>query len=56
MLTLWLSHAKPDLVFRFQHNIPPNDLEYDTFYLPMTEKGYTTYPFSEEYLKTQEKH
>ncbi|KAH9851129.1 NADH:flavin oxidoreductase/NADH oxidase [Lenzites betulinus] len=45
--------ANPDLPFRLQKDIKLNDPEYDTFYLPVTEKGYTTYPFSEEFLKTQ---
>ncbi|KAI0630096.1 NADH:flavin oxidoreductase/NADH oxidase [Trametes polyzona] len=45
--------ANPDLPFRLQHNIPLNQPEFDTFFAPMTEKGYTTYPFSEEFLKTQ---
>ncbi|KAI0355742.1 NADH:flavin oxidoreductase/NADH oxidase [Trametes cingulata] len=44
--------ANPDLPFRLEKNIPLNEPEYDTFYLPMSEKGYTTYPFSEEFLKT----
>ncbi|KAI0820031.1 NADH:flavin oxidoreductase/NADH oxidase [Trametes gibbosa] len=43
--------SNPDLPFRLQHNIKLNDPEYDTFYLPQSEKGYITYPFSEEYLK-----
>ncbi len=46
---------QPDLPFRLQHNIKLNDPEYDSFYLPMAAKGYTTYPFSEEFLKTQPK-
>ncbi|KAI0629633.1 NADH:flavin oxidoreductase/NADH oxidase [Trametes polyzona] len=43
--------ANPDLPYRLQKNIKLNEPEYDTFYLPMNEKGYTTYPFSEEFLK-----
>ncbi|KAL1941968.1 hypothetical protein VTO73DRAFT_6498 [Trametes versicolor] len=45
--------SNPDLVFRLEKNIKLNEPEYDTFYLAMSEKGYTTYPFSEEFLKTQ---
>ncbi|KAI0827754.1 NADH:flavin oxidoreductase/NADH oxidase [Trametes gibbosa] len=45
--------ANPDLPFRLEKNIKLNDPDYDTFYLPETEKGYTTYPFCEEFLKTQ---
>ncbi|EIW62644.1 NADH:flavin oxidoreductase/NADH oxidase [Trametes versicolor FP-101664 SS1] len=47
--------SNPDLPFRLQNNIKLNDPEYDSFYLPMAAKGYTTYPFSEEFLKTQPK-
>ena len=39
------------LLWHLQKNIKLNEPEYDTFYLPMNEKGYTTYPFSEEFLK-----
>ncbi|KAI0661290.1 NADH:flavin oxidoreductase/NADH oxidase [Cubamyces menziesii] len=47
--------ANPDLPFRLRENITLNEPDYDTFYLPMNEKGYTTYPFSKEFLETQEK-
>ncbi|KAI0642308.1 NADH:flavin oxidoreductase/NADH oxidase [Trametes meyenii] len=45
--------ANPDLPFRLRENIPLNEPDYDTFYGPPTEKGYTTYPFSQEFLKSQ---
>ncbi|KAI0696399.1 NADH:flavin oxidoreductase/NADH oxidase [Cerioporus squamosus] len=45
--------ANPDLVYRLRENIPLNEPEQDTFYLPMNERGYTTYPFSEQFLKSQ---
>ncbi|RPD53056.1 NADH:flavin oxidoreductase/NADH oxidase [Lentinus tigrinus ALCF2SS1-7] len=47
--------ANPDLPYRLRHNIPLNEVEYDTLYLPLSERGYTTYPFSEEFLKSQKK-
>ncbi|KAI8993862.1 NADH:flavin oxidoreductase/NADH oxidase [Trametes punicea] len=43
--------ANPDLPFRLRENIPLNPPQYDTFYTPMSAEGYTTYPFSEEFLK-----
>ncbi|KAI0665907.1 NADH:flavin oxidoreductase/NADH oxidase [Trametes maxima] len=46
--------ANPDLPFRLQHNLPLNKPDPETFYFPRSSgKGYTTYPFSEEFLKTQ---
>ncbi|KAI0742653.1 NADH:flavin oxidoreductase/NADH oxidase [Daedaleopsis nitida] len=45
--------SNPDLPFRLREDIPLKEPEFDTFYLPMSEKGYTTYPFSEEFLKSQ---
>ncbi|RPD77002.1 NADH:flavin oxidoreductase/NADH oxidase [Lentinus tigrinus ALCF2SS1-7] len=45
--------ANPDLVYRLRENIPLNEPQEDTFYLPMSERGYTTYPFSEQFLKSQ---
>ncbi|TFK92882.1 NADH:flavin oxidoreductase/NADH oxidase [Polyporus arcularius HHB13444] len=45
--------ANPDLVYRLRENIPLNEPQLDTFYLPMNERGYTTYPFSEQFLKSQ---
>ncbi|KAI0642049.1 NADH:flavin oxidoreductase/NADH oxidase [Trametes meyenii] len=45
--------ANPDLPFRLRHDIPLNPPEFETFFTPQIEKGYTTYPFSEEFLKSQ---
>ncbi|KAI0779323.1 NADH:flavin oxidoreductase/NADH oxidase [Fomes fomentarius] len=45
--------ANPDLPFRFQKNIPLQEIDYETLYTPSTPKGYTDYPFSEEFLKSQ---
>ncbi|KAI0742656.1 NADH:flavin oxidoreductase/NADH oxidase [Daedaleopsis nitida] len=44
--------ANPDLPFRLRENLPLEEPQLDTFYLPMSEKGYTTYPFHEEFLKS----
>lgn len=44
---------KPDLPFRLQKNIPLQEVDYETLYTPSTPKGYTDYPFSEEFLKSQ---
>ena len=48
-----ISAGQPDLPFRLRENIPLTAPEVDTFYVPMTENGYTTYPFSEEFLKSE---
>ncbi|KAI0744799.1 NADH:flavin oxidoreductase/NADH oxidase [Earliella scabrosa] len=45
--------SNPDLPFRLRENIPLTAPEVDTFYVPMTENGYTTYPFSEEFFKSE---
>ncbi|KAI0676109.1 hypothetical protein C8Q78DRAFT_1150405 [Trametes maxima] len=45
--------SNPDLPFRLRHNIPLNEPEFDPFFAAKTEKGYTTYPFSEEFLKSK---
>ncbi|KAI0640742.1 NADH:flavin oxidoreductase/NADH oxidase [Trametes meyenii] len=46
--------ANPDLPFRLRHDLPLNEPEFATFFAAKTEKGYTTYPFSEEFrLKTR---
>jgi len=37
--------ANPDLVHRMKNDLPLNDPDYDTFYIP-GEKGYTDYPFA----------
>ncbi|KAF2139790.1 uncharacterized protein K452DRAFT_352149 [Aplosporella prunicola CBS 121167] len=41
--------STPDLVFRIQNGISPNQYDRSTFYLPMAEQGYLDYPFSEEF-------
>ncbi|KAI0630870.1 NADH:flavin oxidoreductase/NADH oxidase [Trametes polyzona] len=45
--------ANPDLPFRLRYSIKLNEPQYDSFYLVMNATGYTTYPFSEEFLKAQ---
>jgi len=35
--------ANPDLIYRFQHDLPLNEVDFDTFFTP-GEKGYTDYP------------
>ncbi|PIL25972.1 hypothetical protein GSI_11726 [Ganoderma sinense ZZ0214-1] len=47
--------ANPDLPFRLQKDIPLNAVEEDTVYRPEAEQGYTTYPFSEEFLKSEKR-
>ena len=44
---------QPDLPFRLRENIPLNVPDPTTFYSIKESQGYTTYPFSEEYLKLQ---
>ncbi|KAI1789697.1 NADH:flavin oxidoreductase/NADH oxidase [Ganoderma leucocontextum] len=44
--------ANPDLPFRLQKNVALNAVEEDTVYLKEAEQGYTTYPFSEAFLKS----
>lgn len=39
--------ANPDLVYRFQNNLPLNDIDIDTFY-GGAEHGYTDYPFYDD--------
>ncbi|KAH9939776.1 NADH:flavin oxidoreductase/NADH oxidase [Epithele typhae] len=45
--------SNPDLPFRLRENIKLNDPDYSTFFTAKTAQGYTTYPFSEEFLKTK---
>ena len=47
-----LSFRQPDLPFRLRENIALTEPQEDTFYVPMSERGYTTYPFSDEFLKS----
>ncbi|KAI0677543.1 NADH:flavin oxidoreductase/NADH oxidase [Trametes maxima] len=44
--------ANPDLPFRLLHDIPLNEPDSTTFFTARAEIGYTTYPFSEEFLKS----
>lgn len=52
---LWLIIflTKPDFPFRLRENLPLNEPDEATFYAVLSEKGYTTYPFSEEFLKSR---
>lgn len=43
--------STPDLVYRLQKGIDFAPYNRDTFYLPKQTKGYTDYPFSEEFKK-----
>ncbi|PIL29744.1 hypothetical protein GSI_08183 [Ganoderma sinense ZZ0214-1] len=45
--------ANPDLPFRLREDLPLNTPDPSTFYTRLSEKGYTDYPFSEEFLKSQ---
>ena len=44
---------QPDLPFRLRKNLPLNAPDFWTFYTRLSPKGYTDYPFSEEFLKSQ---
>jgi len=44
--------STPDLVFRLENGIELAPYDRDSFYIPKSEKGYTDYPFSEEFNKT----
>ncbi|PIL29738.1 hypothetical protein GSI_08177 [Ganoderma sinense ZZ0214-1] len=45
--------ANPDLPFRLRENLPLNAPDFATFFARLSEKGYTDYPFSEEFEKSQ---
>ncbi|TFK79093.1 NADH:flavin oxidoreductase/NADH oxidase [Polyporus arcularius HHB13444] len=45
--------ANPDLPFRLRENIPLTECDYATLFVPLVEEGYTTWPFSEEFLRWQ---
>lgn len=45
--------STPDLVFRVRRGLEFNKYDRDTFYTPVQSKGYTDYPFSEEFLATR---
>lgn len=42
--------SAPDLVFRVREGIEMNPYDRSTFYTPVKTKGYTDYPFSDEFL------
>jgi NADPH2 dehydrogenase len=44
--------STPDLVFRLKKGIELNPYDRDSFYTSKSEKGYTDYPYSEEFKKT----
>ncbi|KAI0641155.1 hypothetical protein C8Q79DRAFT_920257, partial [Trametes meyenii] len=46
--------ANPDLPFRLLKDLHLNEADFVTFFAAQREKGYTTYPFSEESSKGQE--
>lgn len=46
-------NRQPDLPFRLQKNIPLNPIDEETVYRAEAEQGYTTYPFSEKFLKSK---
>ncbi|RPD75318.1 NADH:flavin oxidoreductase/NADH oxidase [Lentinus tigrinus ALCF2SS1-7] len=46
--------ANPDLPFRLEKNLPLNEVDPTTLFAKETEQGYTTYPFSEEFLEQQQ--
>jgi NADPH2 dehydrogenase len=45
--------STPDLVFRIRHGLELNEYDRKSFYMPKTEKGYTDYPFSPEFMAAQ---
>ncbi|KAH9942507.1 NADH:flavin oxidoreductase/NADH oxidase [Epithele typhae] len=45
--------ANPDLPFRLKEDVPLNPPDYGSFYTAKSAEGYTTYPFSEQFLKTK---
>jgi NADPH2 dehydrogenase len=45
--------STPDLVFRIKNGLEPNDYDRTSFYLAKSQKGYTDYPFSPEFLAAQ---
>ena len=50
-----LTIIQPDLPFRLRENIPLNELDEGSLYTPLEAKGYTTYPFSKQFLAAQKK-
>jgi NADPH2 dehydrogenase len=45
--------ANPDLPLRISNNIPLNEYNRTTFYLPKSTVGYIDYPFSKKYLRQE---
>ena len=45
---------QPDLPFRLRKDLRLNKVDPKTLYTKEIEQGYTTYPFSEEYLQEQD--
>jgi NADPH2 dehydrogenase len=43
--------STPDLPFRIQRKLALNKYDRDTFYTPKAVKGYTDYPFSEDFIR-----
>ncbi|PIL29743.1 hypothetical protein GSI_08182 [Ganoderma sinense ZZ0214-1] len=43
--------ASPDLPSRLREDLPLNEPDFSTFFTRLEAKGYTDYPFSEEFLK-----
>lgn len=42
--------SNPDLPFRLQHGLPLQPYDRDTFYVPLSDEGYTNYPVSDEFV------
>ncbi|KAH7086153.1 hypothetical protein FB567DRAFT_570115 [Paraphoma chrysanthemicola] len=47
--------STPDLPFRIKENIAPNPYDRSTFYAAESPKGYTDYPYSDEWVARQRK-
>lgn len=47
--------STPDLVFRIEKGIDLTPYDRDTFYVPKSAQGYTTFPFSKEFLESRAK-
>jgi NADPH2 dehydrogenase len=45
--------STPDLVFRIQNGLDLNQYDWKSFYLAKSQKGYTDYPYSAEFLAAQ---
>ena len=51
ILLTFCINIQPDLPFRLKKDLPLNKVDLKTLYAKEIEQGYTTYPFSEEYLQ-----